>query len=116
MLTLDLTLLTQVVNSAKLAAGDDTRWQHAIDRAARELVENPYVEAMDDHTLLIASSTSTNIYSANGICQCEAFKFGRPCWHRAASRLYQRYTEAQANAERRARWAAAQREIEECFA
>ena len=116
MLTLDLTLLTQVVNSAKLAAGDDTRWQHAIDRAARELVENPYVAAMDDHTLLIASSTSTNIYASNGVCQCQAFAHGKPCYHRAMSRLYQRYTEAQANAERRARWAAAQAAIEECFA
>ena len=115
MLDIDPTKLQAVVNSARLSAANDQRWLHAIDRAAAELAENPLIERMDDH-LLIASSSSDRIYEANGRCQCKAFQSGQPCWHRAASRLVQRYTEAQANAERRARWAAAQAAIDECFA
>ncbi len=114
MLTLDPTTLAQVVNSAKLAAAQDQRWLNAIDRAATELIENPYIEALDDHTLLIAGSSG--VYTSNGSCQCMAFQNGQPCYHRAMSRLYQRYTETQARQARRPAYEQALAEINELFA
>jgi hypothetical protein len=114
MLTLDPTTLQAIVNSAKLAAATDQRWVRAIDRAAAQLVENPYVEALDDHTLLIAGEHG--VYTANGSCQCKAYQHGQPCVHRAMSRLYQRYTEAQTRQARRPAYDQALAEINELFA
>ncbi len=111
MLELDLTTLTAVVNSAKLSAANDPRWLHAIERAAEELTSNPYIEALDDHTLLIGS-TSGQAYTANGSCQCQSHAYGKPCYHRAMSRLYQRYTEAQS---RKAAHAKAKAEMDALF-
>src|SRR5262249_15655197 len=113
MLNLDLTLLTQVVNSAKLAAGDDARWLNAIEKGATQMIENPYIEALDDHPLLRAGEGG--IYTSNGSCQCRAFQYGGACYHRAMARLYQRYTEAQARQARRVEQAAAQAAIDELF-
>jgi hypothetical protein len=115
MLQLNPIILDQVVRSAKLAAQGDSRWLNAIDRAARELVDNPYVDRLSDH-LLIASPTSGQIYSANGVCQCKAYEFGQPCWHRAAARLVQRYDEAEARAAKRAAYEQAVKEMDELFA
>lgn len=112
------------------AAADHPRWLNAINRAVVELLSNPYIARQDDH-LLIASSSSTKIYSANGVCQCEAFTYNRPCWHRAAARLVRLHDERrQINSAAtnmlaalmqpadatRARWEQAKREIDECFA
>lgn len=94
MLTLNTDILAQVVTRAKQDAAAYPRWVSAIERAAVELERNPYIEAMDDHTLLLASE-SGQTYTANGVCGCTAFSFGQPCWHRAAARLYTRYLEAQ---------------------
>ena len=94
MLTLDPTTLQQVVNTARAASMGDRPWLNAIDRAAAELTENPYIERQDGHLLI--GSPSGQVYSANGACQCRAFQNGRPCWHRAAGRLVQRYDEATA--------------------
>ena len=115
MLTLDPTTLQQVVNSARLSAAQDQRWLNAIDRAAAELAENPYIVRQDDH-LLIASSSSDRIYEANGRCQCRAFQSGQPCWHRSAARLVQRYDEALARQARRPAYEQALAEINELFA
>jgi|SRR5262249_41527739 len=111
MLNLDLNTLAQVVNSAKLSAANDPRWINPIERAAAELETNPYLEALDNHTLLIGS-TSGKTYTANGSCQCEAHAHAQPCYHRAMSRLYQRYTKATA---RKAAHAKALAEINELF-
>ncbi len=46
----------------------------------------------DGHALVILSE-SNEVYSANGTCQCRAYEFGKPCWHRAAARLVARYNE-----------------------
>lgn len=93
MITLDTNILNQVVSRAKQSAAQQPRWITAITRAVVELESNPYIEALDDHTLLIGSP-SGNVYESNGVCQCKAHEHGQPCWHRAAARLYQRYTEA----------------------
>ncbi len=68
------------------------RWQTAIAKAKAEIESNPYIH-FDGHALLILSA-SGEIYSANGTCQCKAFRNGQPCYHRAAARLIQRYNEA----------------------
>jgi len=95
MLNLNTNLLATVIAQAKRSASDSPRWVKAIERAAVELESNPWIEALDDHTLLIGS-TSGNTYVGNSTCQCEAYRHGIPCYHRAAARLYQRYMEAEA--------------------
>lgn len=95
MLTLNTDILAQIVTTAQQSAANSPRWLAAIERAATELETNPFIEAMDDHTLLIGSP-SGRTYIGNGTCQCEAFAHGKPCWHRAAARLYHRYVEAEA--------------------
>ena len=73
------------------------RWTNAIDRAVREIENNPYLEynAEKNELLIMSVNTSGNVYVANGKCQCKAFvEFGQPCWHRAAARLIRLYFEA----------------------
>lgn len=73
---------------------DARRWETAITKAKRQLEENPYMHPQPDGSLLILSPDSSEIYSANGTCQCKAWTRGKfPCWHRAAARLYTRYLE-----------------------
>ena len=43
---------------------------------------------------LLVLSPSGKLYTASRGCQCLAYVKGEPCWHRAAARLIQRYTEA----------------------
>lgn len=69
----------------------DRRWQTAIAKAKQEIESNPFMH-FDGHVLLILSD-SNEIYSANGACQCKAFQNRKPCWHRAAARLFERYNE-----------------------
>lgn len=72
----------------------DKRWINAVAKAVVELESNPFAAYdAENHSLLICSSNSGNVYTANGKCQCEAFNQGRPCYHRAAARLIQRYVE-----------------------
>jgi hypothetical protein len=92
MLVLDPTLLTAIATQAKASAAQHPCWLVAIDRALVELDTNPYIEWQDGHLLIV--STSGALYAANGICQCDAYRFKIPCWHRAAARLVRRYYEA----------------------
>jgi hypothetical protein len=73
------------------------RWERAIDRAVTEIKENPYLDYDEKEAhLLILSSSSNNIYAANGVCQCLAYQNGKhPCWHRAAARIWRLYLEAE---------------------
>lgn len=72
------------------------RWENAIARAVTEIEENPYLDYnTDKNELLILSSSSNRIYSANGVCQCLAYLNGTPCWHRAAARIWRLYLEAE---------------------
>jgi hypothetical protein len=115
MLDLNCTILSQVVDQAMQDAIDHPRWLHAIERAVVELLSNPLICRQDDHSLLIASSSSDRIYSANGVCQCESFRFGKPCWHRSAARLVRLHDQELAKIETDRDHARAQREIDECF-
>lgn len=121
MLTLDRSTLDQVIAKALLDAAAHPRWIMAIGRAAVELDSNPFIER-GDHGLIIGSP-SGKCYAANGICQCTAFTYGNPCWHRAAARLVRLHDEKRAKTEidadlsaKRTRWAEAQAQIDELYA
>ncbi len=93
MINVNPEILEQIVETAKQRTGGDAAWCNAISRAALEIESNPYLH-MQGAELLVMSSTSNEIYRANGSCQCKAFEFGRACWHRALYRLLKLYEEA----------------------
>lgn len=84
-LNLNSSTLQAVADKALIDAAAHPRWIVAIGRALVELESNPWLER-GDHGLIIGSPSGA-VYSSNGICQCRAFEFGHPCWHRAAARL-----------------------------
>ncbi len=76
------------------ASKNGQRWINAIAKATVEIESNPYMTYdHDSHSLLMMSDTSSEIYTANGTCQCKAFANGFPCRHRAAARLCAIYIE-----------------------
>lgn len=82
-------IMAAVIAKALMEVGGDKRWINAIAKAVVEIEGNPAM-IWYDARLLIVSPSGTQ-YSANGTCQCRAFAFGNPCWHRAAARLVERY-------------------------
>ncbi len=74
-----------------------TRWINAISKATAEIEQNGVFMTWQktEKSLLIWSQESNEIYSSNGICTCEAYLRGFPCWHRAAARLVRLYLEAE---------------------
>lgn len=98
MLNLNSTTLQAVAEKAAQDAANYPRWLTAIGRALIELDCNPWIER-GDHGGLVIGSPSGACYAANGVCQCEAYKFGKkPCWHRAAARLVRLHDEREAAA------------------
>jgi hypothetical protein len=91
MLHLDQSKLQEIVEKAFNAARN-RRWEVAIVKAKQQIEENPFMH-LDGDALLILSPESSEIYRANGTCQCKAFQHHQPCWHRAAARLVKRYIE-----------------------
>jgi hypothetical protein len=68
------------------------RWQRAIAKAKRQLLDNPYIHFTGASLLIL--SDSNHIYESNGVCKettngapCKAYAQGFPYWHRAAYRL-----------------------------
>jgi hypothetical protein len=76
-------------------AQNKKRWINAIAKAVVEIEQNGVFMTWqeEDHSLLIWSQKSNNIYTANGVCGCRAFEQGSPCFHRAAARLIRIYME-----------------------
>ena len=92
MIEINETKLNEVVESALVKVKDDSRWTNAILRGEKLLTDgNPYLH-FDGERLLVLSAFG-QIYTANGVCQCKAFKEKMPCKHRAAFRLLQHYFE-----------------------
>jgi hypothetical protein len=89
MLHIDQSKMQQVIQEAFDKVSSSRRWQTAIAKAKQQIEENPFIH-FDGSALLILSS-SGEIYTANGSCQCKAYTNGQPCWHRAAARLVERY-------------------------
>jgi hypothetical protein len=81
-------------------AGMKKRWINAIAKATAEIEANGVFMTYqpEDHSLIIWSQKSNNIYTANGVCQCCAFEQGSPCFHRAAARLVRLYLEPETSA------------------
>jgi hypothetical protein len=92
MLNIDQSRMQQVVQEAFDKVSGSRRWQTAIAKAKQQIEENPYMHF--DGSALLILSPSGEIYSANGTCQCKAYLSHQPCWHRAAARLFKRYSEA----------------------
>ncbi len=90
-MSIDQNRMEQVIQEAFDKVSGSRRWQIAIAKAKQQIEENPYIH-FDGRALLILSP-SGEIYSANGSCQCKAYQSGQPCWHRAAARLVERYSE-----------------------
>lgn len=90
-MNIDQNKLQQVMQEAFDRVSGNRRWEMAIAKAKAQLESNPYIH-FDGQSLLILSP-SGEIYNANGICQCKAYRSGHPCWHRAAARLVKRYNE-----------------------
>lgn len=78
--------------SNQLSEGVYKRWIKAIGKATVEFESNPFLAWDSDSKHLIIWSKS-NVYEANGTCQCKAYFEGNPCYHRALARLVQRYFE-----------------------
>jgi len=92
MIQIDETKLNEVVEMALGKVKGDSRWTNAVLRGEKLLSDgNPYLH-FDGERLLVLSE-SGQIYTANGVCQCKAFKEKMPCKHRAAFRLLQHYFE-----------------------
>lgn len=91
MIDVDQSRMQQVIQEAFNKVSGSRRWQTAIVKAKQQIEENPYLHF--DGSALLILSPSGEIYSANGTCQCKAFRSGQPCWHRAAARLVKRYNE-----------------------
>jgi hypothetical protein len=89
MMNIDQSRMQQVVQEAFDKVSGSRRWQTAIVKAKQQIEENPYIHF--DGSALLILSPSGEIYSANGICQCKAYRSGQPCWHRAAAPLVERY-------------------------
>lgn len=92
MMNIDKNTMEKVIQEAFDKVLNSRRWQIAIVKAKQQIEENPYLH-FDGRALLILSP-SGEIYSANGSCQCKAYKKGQPCWHRAAARLVERYMQS----------------------
>jgi hypothetical protein len=88
---LDTELLAKVTLAAFDRVAGDRRWEVAIVKARRQIEENPFLH-WDGRRLLVLSP-SGGLYEAGRICQCLSYLNRRPCWHRAAARLIQRYEE-----------------------
>ena len=89
---IDREILAQIAaeSIAKAASGprDAQRWVNAIAKATVEIENNPFMTWQpDSNSLLMLSEKTGKIYTANGVCQCEAYNQGFPCYHRAAARL-----------------------------
>lgn len=85
--------LNEVVETALGKVKNDKRWTNAIVRGEKLLTDsNPYLHF--DGERLVILSDSGQVYIANGVCQCAAFKAGFACKHRAAFGLMKRYSEA----------------------
>ncbi len=90
MMNLNQETMQEVIQEA-FEKTSSLRWQMAIAKARREIEDNPFMHY--DGSALLVLSPSGEIYSANGACQCKAYRQGQPCWHRAAARLVERYNE-----------------------
>jgi hypothetical protein len=73
---LDIAKLEQVVEAAKARAANHPRWIAAIERAAEELMNNPYISEQDGG-LLISPRKRKSSWSARRRWRCRGVLVGR---------------------------------------
>jgi hypothetical protein len=96
MISINETKLAAIVESALASVRGNKRWTNAILRAEQVLTSgNPYIHFNGSSLLML--SESGEIYEANGVCQCKAYRGGQPCRHRAAYKLFKHYMEDDIN-------------------
>lgn len=84
----------EAISKVHASGKNVNRWINAIAKAVVEIENNPFLHWQpENNSLLVWSQSSSKIYEANGVCQCEAYAQEYPCYHRAAARLLQRYYE-----------------------
>ena len=92
------TLFNQIVAQSLAKVQNNTRWTNAIRKAVGKVEDESQATWMEFNAeanqLIIWSQGTDKVYSSNGICQCEAYTNGFPCWHRALARLMRLYTES----------------------
>jgi hypothetical protein len=92
-MNINLDKLQEVAQEAFDKVMNSRRWQMAITRAKQIIESNPFIHLQADGTLLMLSD-SNEIYEVKShSCQCQAFKQGQPCKHRATRQLLIRYNE-----------------------
>lgn len=91
MVTMNASKFQQVVEIALAQVNGNKRWTNAVTKAAEMIESNPYMHWTGNSLVML--SESGEIYEANGVCQCKAFRSGQPCKHRAAYKLMKRYNE-----------------------
>jgi hypothetical protein len=90
-MTINQAQLKKVALEAK-SKTSDKRWLNAIDAALAGVISGWWIISELFDSVLITTETGKS-YHANGRCQCEAFKRGTACKHRALFRLIQLYNE-----------------------
>jgi hypothetical protein len=90
-MTINQDQLTQVAKEAK-AKTSDRRWINAIDNAVAGVISGWWIISELYDSVAITTETGQT-YFANGRCQCEAYRHGQPCRHRALARLIDLYHE-----------------------
>ena len=91
--------LCEAIDIARAASAGNTRWLNAINAAWDHLLTVDTIEYRANDHALIYHSESGKTYTANGRCQCEAYRNGNACKHRAAARIVFRGLELRAMAE-----------------
>src|SRR5215203_157118 len=81
--------LAQLTEAALRMSGGGRRWRNAFARAAA-MIRGGALMHWTGGSLLVLSE-SGRVYEAGAACQCEAFRRGRPCKHRAAYELVRLY-------------------------
>src|SRR5262245_15022471 len=81
----------EVAKAAK-AKTNNKRWIAAIDKAVAGVISGWWVITELADCVAVTTETSKTSF-ANGVCQCESFKNGQPCKHRALYRLIDLYNE-----------------------
>ncbi len=85
----------QVAVEAKSRAAGNASRIKAIDKAADGILSGAWIVTEPAEGIAVTTE-SGKTYFANGHCQCEAYRVGTPCKHRAAARLIELYNEAEA--------------------
>lgn len=88
--------LNEIVKDALSKSKNFPRWQNAINKAVVQMEIQPeFITWLPETKSIVIWNQETNgVHAANGICDCEAYKRGFPCFHRAMARIVRLYFEA----------------------